>query len=799
MADPQQIIQSQTSIPDYARAQVERMLGATEGAIYDYRRDANGQLILDANGQPQVSGLKPYQTYQGQRIAGPDVLSQQAYQGIAGLGLGAEAGNSLQNMYNLAAQAGTSTYNPTAYGNQYSAPAAYQPGQFSYQGVGPQSAQYFQMQGPQMTAAEKMQAARLNAAPLGEFQTGTSAQLSKAPTAQAAQLITAPTSTGQTGAAARLRDAAMMEAAQADFTRLGEVPLYTGQQLDYTPQNIGFERVNALPLERFQMRSADNVGTGSFTQPGAANAFMSPYMQNVVDIQQREAQRQADIASTKRGAGFAQAGAFGGTRQAIENAEAARNLATQKGDIQATGLQSAYQQAQQQFNAEQQAGLQAALANQAVQQQTGVQNLSALLQTQGLSAQTGLTAQQLNQAAGIDTSKFNQGQLYNTALQNAQLLQQQQLANQGLQGQYGLTQGQMDQAIRLANANFQQGANVNNQSALNQFSLQQASMDQQAAMASLANQQQAAMANQALAGQFGLQQGSMEQQAALANQGLAGQFGLQQGSMDQQIAAANLANRQQTAMSNQALQGQYGLQQGQFNQAANAQNAQLAQQAALANQQAGLTVGQQNLAANLGVQQLYNNQAMQAQLANQQAGMTTQQQQEAANQYGYGQSMAAAANRAQYGQAANQLQEQANQYGAGYGLQALNAGMQGMQNYGNLSGLYNQQALNIANAQNQMGVQAQNYNQQQLTQNYNDFLNQQNFPFQQIGQLSNVLRGVPLSQQTQAVYQQAPSTASQLAGFGTAAVGAANLFAKAKGGMISQPRGLSSLILARMN
>jgi hypothetical protein len=49
------------------------------------------------------------------------------------------------------------------------------------------------------------------------------------------------------------------------------------------------------------------------------------------------------------------------------------------------------------------------------------------------------------------------------------------------------------------------------------------------------------------------------------------------------------------------------------------------------------------------------------------------------------------------------------------------------------------------------------------------------------------------------VYQQAPSLASQAAGFGTAAIGAANLFAKAEGGMIRKPRGLSSLILARMH
>jgi len=163
--------------------------------------------------------------------------------------------------------------------------------------------------------------------------------------------------------------------------------------------------------------------------------------------------------------------------------------------------------------------------------------------------------------------------------------------------------------------------------------------------------------------------------------------------------------------------------------------------------------------------------------------------------------MAGAANAAQYGLGANQLQEQANQYGAGYGLQALQAGMQGMQNYGNLSGLYNQQATNIANAQNLMGTQAQNYVQQQLTQNYNDFINQRDYPLQQIGQFSNILRGLPLSQTSTAQYQQSPSLASQAAGFGTAAIGATNLFKAAtgaKGGIIHKPRGLSALAISQI-
>jgi hypothetical protein len=98
----------------------------------------------------------------------------------------------------------------------------------------------------------------------------------------------------------------------------------------------------------------------SFTQPGAAGQYMSPYMQNVVDINKREAQRQADIAGTQRGAKAAAAGAFGGSRQAIENAEAQRNLSMQMGDIQNKGMQDAYGQAMNQFNAEQQAAQQAA-------------------------------------------------------------------------------------------------------------------------------------------------------------------------------------------------------------------------------------------------------------------------------------------------------------------------------------------------------------------------------------------------------------------------------------------------------
>lgn len=138
--------------------------------------------------------------------------------------------------------------------------------------------------------------------------------------------------------------------------------------------------------------SYDPYATGQFRTQ--ASQYMDPYMQNVVDIQQREAQRQADIAGTQRGAQAVQSGAFGGSRQAIMDAEAARNLALQKGDIQARGLQDAYSRGQTQFNTEQQ------LREQSRQYGAG-------LGLQGL--QTALTGAGQQFQQGMDVNKLQAG------------------------------------------------------------------------------------------------------------------------------------------------------------------------------------------------------------------------------------------------------------------------------------------------------------------------------------------------------------------------------------------------------
>jgi hypothetical protein len=106
------------------------------------------------------------------------------------------------------------------------------------------------------------------------------------------------------------------------------------------------------------------TSTQSFTGAGTADKYMNPYMQGVVDIGKREATRQDDIARTQRNAAAVNAGAFGGSRQGIVEAEANRNLQQRLGDIQQQGSDAAFRAAQAQFNQEQQTGLESQKANQ---------------------------------------------------------------------------------------------------------------------------------------------------------------------------------------------------------------------------------------------------------------------------------------------------------------------------------------------------------------------------------------------------------------------------------------------------
>jgi len=150
-------------------------------------------------------------------------------------------------------------------------------------------------------------------------------------------------------------------------------------------------------------------------------------------------------------------------------------------------------------------------------------------------------------------------------------------------------------------------------------------------------------------------------------------------------------------------------------------------------------------------------------------------------------------------QAAAQLNAQQGQFGAGLGLQGLQTANQAAQNLANIGQTQYGQNIGLLDVQNRFGAQQQQQLQNQLNTEYQDFLNYQNYPYKQLGFMSDMIRGLPLTQQSQTMYQQPPSMLSQAAGLGTAAIGASKLGMFAGGGSVDErPAGLADLAIYNM-
>jgi hypothetical protein len=81
--------------------------------------------------------------------------------------------------------------------------------------------------------------------------------------------------------------------------------------------------------------------------------YMDPYLQQILNPQLAEARRNANIEQMKNNAQLIKSGAFGGSGQALANAETSRNLGTKLADITGKGYDSAFTAAQNQYNADQ--------------------------------------------------------------------------------------------------------------------------------------------------------------------------------------------------------------------------------------------------------------------------------------------------------------------------------------------------------------------------------------------------------------------------------------------------------------
>jgi len=126
-----------------------------------------------------------------------------------------------------------------------------------------------------------------------------------------------------------------------------------GQAANLTvPSGIGQAAETAGGIASRAQGMAYTPTTTSF-DANAAQQYMNPYLQASLNPQLEEARRQSQITQMQNDAKMTGAGAFGGGRSAILNAETQRSLGTNLANITGQGYNTAYTNAQQQFNADQ--------------------------------------------------------------------------------------------------------------------------------------------------------------------------------------------------------------------------------------------------------------------------------------------------------------------------------------------------------------------------------------------------------------------------------------------------------------
>jgi hypothetical protein len=152
----------------------------------------------------------------------------------------------------------------------------------------------------------------------------------------------------------------------------------------------------------------DAVGK-SFTDAGVVGKYMNPYLQAALTPTLQGLRRESDISRTQAQGRLAQAGAYGGARQAILEGELNRNLLDQIAKTTGEGYSTAFGQAANQFNTEQQRAIQEA--------QFG--------------AQQGMTSAELAARYGLDAAK--------AAEQSRQFGAQRALEDARAKAQYGLS------------------------------------------------------------------------------------------------------------------------------------------------------------------------------------------------------------------------------------------------------------------------------------------------------------------------------------------------------------------------
>jgi hypothetical protein len=702
----------QTQLPEYADPYFRRLLQGAEEATMPFYPD-DPELYGD------LAGQSTYVPYGGERIAPSemygDIMSSRAMtRGIAesgiagmpeamdaarfGMGYGQEALADLSGLANY--QTGDFYgYQPTSMMDEFSAydPTMVDPtsmmGEFQAYDVDPYAGFEAQSVDPY---------SGFQAADTGSF-------------VDEFQGLQATDALGNIEAFSPTQFTGYQEAEYSPFSEFSEYD-FRGpaefSEFDFRP-DYSFEQFQYSEPERF---SGD-----------VAQEYMSPYMEGVVESQIEAAERQAERQKAGRSAQAIQAGAFGGSRQAVQEALAGEALGRQVSDIQREGLQSAFESAAQQFERDRAAGM--------TQEERQAREAGRF--------QAATAAEQ----ARVDQARY-------TELASREQAQAAEYARAGDQD--------AAEKARVQASKYQDLARIQEGKA-SEMGRVQAGMASENARMDLIGQQEAARTQSAILNEIARQDEFSRAEAARMQAGRVGELARAQG-----LTASELARIQQSEAAELARTQGISVDE--------ARRIQQSEAAELARTQ-GISVDE---AARIQAARAAERGRLDAFTAGEQGRYDALRASELARMQGaraseMGRLDALRASELARIQAAR---EASRQFGAGQGLAAYQAMMSGAGQYAGLgAGLASlgerQRAADIQGAQllEAIGRDIRAEDQGRLDLAYEDFLRQRDYPISQYERMAGILRGVPVTPDVTQTRMASYNPVQQALGAGISALG----------------------------
>ena len=303
--------------------------------------------ITNYLGKAQALSETPYQVYQGPLTAGASDLQTNAFKGLGSLTVPSSIGQAATTAGNYATQAGGMSYTPQTtdfLGNPNMSGATQQPQMLPA---------YARPMGNQLDPGAAYRA-KMSGAPTGLDEYMSSGVQPPPGMGFAMQ----PQAQGSTPAGPMSEMGKLLQGMGGNAQPappMGEdgkpmgMPMEGGMQPQVMPQQGGMPQAGIAGLQPPQ--ASQPVGS-------IAQQYMNPYLQAALNPQLEEARRQSQITAQQNAAKMTGAGAFGGSRQAILDAENQRNLGTNMSKITGEGYNTAYDKAMAQFNADQQRKMQ---------------------------------------------------------------------------------------------------------------------------------------------------------------------------------------------------------------------------------------------------------------------------------------------------------------------------------------------------------------------------------------------------------------------------------------------------------